>query len=53
MSLTQTSLNIWINTIYKPTLPTFKKSILNEIQKDRNEDLVSKDLIRDAIKQFR
>lgn len=51
-SLTQTSLQIFRQSIYKKWLPELRKSILEQIRKDRDSELVDNNLVRDSIQQF-
>jgi hypothetical protein len=51
-SLTETALNIWRAEIYKKKLLALRRSILAEIQKDRENDMVEKELIKYSVKQF-
>ena len=51
-SLTQTSLQIFRQNIYKKYLIELRKSILEEIRKDRENELVDNILVKCSIKQF-
>ena len=51
-SLTETSLIIFRKEIYTKKLVQLRRAILAEIQKDRDNELVDKDLIKEAIQQF-
>jgi hypothetical protein len=48
-SLTQTSLQLYRQNIYKPWLPELRKSILEQIRKDRENDVVNYELIKHGI----
>ena len=51
-SLTQTSLQIFRKNIYQRYLTDLRKSILEQIRKDRENELVDNNLVRDSIQQF-
>ena len=51
-SLTQTSLQIFRQLIYKKWMYKLRESIVDQIRKDREGELVDNNQIRDAIQQF-
>ena len=51
-SLTATSLNMWRDRIFKRQLTTLRGSVLNEIRKDREGEMVDQVLIKNSIQQF-
>ena len=48
-SLTETALNLWRTDVYKKKLSTLRRSILAEIKKDRQNDMVEKELIKSSV----
>jgi hypothetical protein len=52
LSLTETSLNLFRDKIFQSRLPDLRKATLAEIKKDREGQLIDKDLIKSAVQQF-
>jgi len=52
MNLTKTALNIFHKHVFKVHLKNLTDAILTEIEKDRKEEIVDRDLIKTAISQY-
>lgn len=52
MSLTEKALDLYRENIFKIYEFTLRDSILKEIYKDRENEIVDKDLIKQSVKQF-
>ena len=51
-SLTETALSLFKKKIFEKRKFDLTKAILNEIYKDRENEIVDKDLIKDSVNQF-
>lgn len=52
MNLTETALSFFREEIFKTRMTDLRKAILVEIRKDRENEFVDQDLIKEAVKQF-
>jgi len=50
--LTETSLNLFRDKIFQNRLSELRRSTLAEVKKDREGQLIDKDLIKSAVQQF-
>jgi len=52
LNLTETALSQFKEKIFKPRINELRSAILEEIQRDRENEIVDKELIKEAVWQF-